>query len=282
MASQFSAIGNLRQKLKQRKDLPLTGIIINIADVMVTDALADSCDWLFYDMEHFPFSPELLRSHIMVAHGRNKPAIVRIPGPNLSYDNDILAPIYGQYIKHALDANADGIIIPQVRSAATVKEVIKDCKYPYPPSEYTPNRRGFGPTIPSNYGRIPLKEYIPRANKELFIGVNVETKECIENIEEICKVKGLDFLCMGVRDLSGSYGVPYDVMYKDKRIMDAVEKVIKVSRKYNIPLVHSPVGSIDLAKKMVDKGVEMIIVGNDIGALVKYHSDYQKKIKSKL
>eukprot|EP00483_Globobulimina_turgida_P001154 UN01156 len=112
--TQFSAIDNLREKLKQRTDLPLTGIIMKISDVMSTDALSDSCDWFFYDMEHGPFSPELLRSHIMVAHGRNKPAIVRIPGPNLSYNNNILAPIYGTYIKHALDSNADGIIIPQI------------------------------------------------------------------------------------------------------------------------------------------------------------------------
>eukprot|EP01084_Bolivina_argentea_P136552 240487_1 len=281
---QFAAIDNLRKKLKTRTDLPLTGIIINTSDPMSTDALSDSCDWFFYDMEHKPFSPQLLRTHIMVAHGRNTPAIVRIPGPNLSYNNNILSPIYGTYIKHALDANADGIIIPQVRTSVEVKEIIKDCMYPYPPNKYTSNRRGFGPTIPSNYGRIPLKDYIPNANKKLFIGVNVETKECIENIYEIAAIHRLDFLIMGVNDLCGSYGVPYEVGYNAKIIEEAVDKVIDAAKRNGKIVIYSPIGGSDvgLAKKMINKGVEMMLVGSDVGAMVKYHTNLRNKIKSKL
>ena len=89
---------------------------------------------------------------------------------------------------------------------------------------------------------------------------------------------------MGVNDLCGSFGIPYEVGYDSKIIQDAVDKVIDAGNKYNKAVIYSPINdkSIDLAKKMIAKGVPMMLVGNDIGGMVKYHQNLQQKIKSKL
>ena len=123
-------------------------------------------------------SPEVLKTHILVAHGRGKPCIVRISAPNIGGS----AASWGIFIKAALDMGADGVIVPQVRTADDVRAVVADCRYPTGGFRAAPNdarpasvpegawrqapdprsgsgstavdfrRRGFGPTTPTNYG----------------------------------------------------------------------------------------------------------------------------------
>ena len=69
----------------------------------------------------------MLKWHIMVAHGRGTPAIVRVPGPNVVGDG---SKPWGTWIKHALDSNADGVVVPQVRTPADVESIVADCRYP--------------------------------------------------------------------------------------------------------------------------------------------------------
>lgn len=58
-------------------------------------------------------------------------------------------------------------------------------------------------------GRVSLYEYLEEADRNIFVCIMCETAELVENIEEICAVDGLDSLCIGAMDLSGSLGVPY-------------------------------------------------------------------------
>lgn len=179
---QFEAIATFRQKL-QSGQVPLVGIGVQLADPTSTDALCDISDFLWFDQEHTPLSPEMLKWHIMVAHGKGCPVIVRVPGPNVVVDG---ARPWGTYIKHALDSNADGIVVPQVRSAADVVSIVSDCRYPTggnrPPPFHEPqmeglarHRRGFGPTTPMNYGRVAMSDYLAAADRNVFVAVMIET-----------------------------------------------------------------------------------------------------------
>ena len=57
------------------------GPLIGLTDPRVTDALGwgtDKVDFIWYDQEHGPMSPEALQSHIIAAHGRGIAVIVRV------------------------------------------------------------------------------------------------------------------------------------------------------------------------------------------------------------
>ena len=73
-------------------------------------------------------SMEMLRWHIIAAHGRGIPAIVRVPGPNNHAGRG--AAVWGAAIKHVLDGGCDGVVVPMVRSAEEVRAVVADCRYP--------------------------------------------------------------------------------------------------------------------------------------------------------
>lgn len=287
---QFAAIMEFREKLRQPVKLPLVGIGVQLTDPTSTDALADCSDFIWYDQEHTPMSPEMLKWHIMVAHGKGVPAIVRVPGPN-RVDGSGMAP-WSTYIKHALDSNADGIAVPQIRTKEDVLGIVADCKYPTGGQRRTPYdkaqpsskemeyrfRRGFGPTTPMNYGRIPMAEYLERADRAIFVAVMIETVEAMENLDDICSVEGLDCVIIGANDLSGALGVPYQG--EGPVTQAAVDKIIASAKRHGKYIFFST-RNPGLGMELVAKGVQILHVGSDVLASVSFQTDLVKKCKIK-
>ena len=60
--------------------------------------------------------------------------LVRVQGPNNSAAGGATGN-WGWSIKAALDSGADGVIVPQVRTADEVRSVVADCRYPTGPRE---------------------------------------------------------------------------------------------------------------------------------------------------
>mmetsp|Transcript_62336 Transcript_62336/g.182088 ORF Transcript_62336/g.182088 Transcript_62336/m.182088 type:complete len:343 (-) Transcript_62336:215-1243(-) len=282
---QFEAIKHFRQKLAQGETL--VGIGVQLADPTSTDALADCSDFIWYDTEHIPMSPEMLKWHMMVAHGKGCPAIVRVPGPNRV---DGVGRPWGMFIKHALDCNADGIAVPQIRTADDVRSVVADCRYPtggqrgppydqaQPSTKEEPNRRsrGFGPTTPMNYGRIPMADYLAAADESIFVCVMIETVEAIENIDEICSVPGLDCVILGANDLSAALGVPYQ--NEAPETLAAADKIMAAAKKHG-KYVFFSTRYPAMAKKMAAKGAQILHVGHDVLAAVSYQESLVADIK---
>jgi len=250
------------------------------ADPMSTDALADCSDFFWFDTEHINMSPSELRNHMMVAHGKGCMCFVRVPGPNRV---DGVALPWGMFIKHALDTNADGIAVPQIRTAEEVRSIVADCRYPHggsrpppydkaqPSTVEMPNRfsRGFGPTIPMNYGRIALPQYLEAADKNIFVGVMIETVEALANLEEIAAVPGLDCLVLGANDLSAALGVPYQ--NEHPKVVEATDRIIDAARRHGKRVMFST-RYPEMAKKLAAKGVQILHIGHDVLAAVSYQS----------
>src|SRR5258707_7093646 len=103
----FESIIRFRQKL-QAGQLCL-GPAITMADPLITEALADSVDFVWLDLEHAPMGAEAVKGHLLAARSKAIPAIVRVPGSGTPF------------IKPILDAGAEGVVVPQIRSVAEVR-----------------------------------------------------------------------------------------------------------------------------------------------------------------
>ena len=124
----FEAINKFKADLKSGK--VCIGPSISFADPLVTEALANSSDFIWIDLEHGAMSPEAWSGHLLACRARGLPAIVRLPGGGTSL------------VKPVLDAGADGILIPQVRTVEEVRQLVDDCRYP------PLGHRGFGHACP--------------------------------------------------------------------------------------------------------------------------------------
>ncbi len=229
------------------QDRPRVGCAIGFSDPLVTDAIASAFDFVWIDLEHSNMSPEALSGHLLAARAAGVPALVRVAAAGTPH------------IKLVADAGADGIIVPQIRTPAEVKAAVADCRYP------PLGVRGFGPRVPSRYGRLPTAEVVEAANRSLFVSVQIETREAYEALEQIVRIPGLDSVVVGPWDLSGAIGTLGDV--ESPLVLDAIRRIATVARKAGLS-VGAGMGSLPAyAAKLRGLGVQWLQVGGDSGYL---------------
>lgn len=102
-------------------------------------------------------------------------------------------------IQQSLDLGSDGVLIPYVNNAAEVKAAVSCAYYP------TKGTRSVYHPQPSNLEK-GLLGYAGSTGTELTVAIQVETADCIKNIDSICATPGLDACFLGPNDLCLSMG----------------------------------------------------------------------------
>lgn len=237
----ISHIARFREQLSSGRIC--LGVGITFSDPAVTEALCDSVDFVWIDLEHNPMSMESMMGHLIAARAGGAPAIVRVPSRDVGW------------IKRVLDSGAEGIILPQAGSAKDVKKFVSACRYP------PLGTRGYGPRRPSNYGRDGGLEYLQRANRELFVAAQIETVGALDEIEEIVGIKGLDSVVLGPQDLSGSMGLPAQPRHPD--VQEAIRLVAEKAHDAGLTVGIGMGADVGHACEAVDLGINWIQCGND-------------------
>ncbi len=156
-----------------------------------------------------------------------------------------------------MEAGAAIINVPQVEERHEAEEVVKAAKY-HPQGErgYCASSRG------TKYGfGGQTKDIFAAANERVMTMVQVESLRGVENASEICSVRGLDIVFIGLADLSQSMGLTGQIDHPD--LIDRARRVVRASRangKIAAMLVDSP----DAAKTWLEEGVGMLCCGVDI------------------
>ena len=203
-------------------------------------------DWVFIDMEHSPFDLKSLQHVLMAFSGRSTVPIVRVPW------NDRIR------IKQALDLGAEGILVPMVSSPVEAQAAMAACKYP------PMGIRGFGPWRASDYYRR-TEEYIRRANDGIILIPQIEHEDGVRQIEEILEVPGIDAVCMGPMDLSGSMGILGQLEHP--RVAEAIDRVLSAAKRRGLPVCVPMETSLETQLAWARKGANCVVAGEDHGLL---------------
>ena len=120
-------------------------------------------------------------------------------------------------VKQVLDQGVMGVIVPHVRTREETERFVRSMRYPPQRGAKYPEPRGvrgWGPTGAARYWRMTTQEYTAKADVwpldpegELVAIVMIESREAVDNIEEILSVRGLGAALIGPSDLSMSLGV---------------------------------------------------------------------------
>jgi 2-keto-3-deoxy-L-rhamnonate aldolase RhmA len=203
-------------------------------------------DWVFIDMEHSPFDLKSLQHVLIAFNGRPTVPIVRVPW------NDRIR------IKQVLDLGAEGILVPMVCSVAEARAAVAATKYP------PQGVRGFGPWRASDYYR-QTDEYIRKANDGILVVVQIEHEDGVHQIEEILDVPGIDVVCLGPMDLSGTMGILGQLEHP--RVVEAIQRVLAAAKKRALPACVPMETSIETQLAWARKGVNFVVTGEDHGLL---------------
>ncbi len=157
-----------------------------------------------------------------------------------------------------LDAGAMGVICPMVNSKAEAEMFVAACRYP------PVGRRSNGPIRAAMYGQA--SSYQRTANDEILAIPMLETREAIDNLEEILSVPGIDVIYIGPSDLSLSLGGAPVMDNEDPATLAIYDRVIgQANRRGIFPAIHS--GNPGHASRMLQRGFRFVTVSNDISLM---------------
>jgi len=201
-------------------------------------------DFCFFDMEHGNYSMETVADLIRGCKSVGIGSVIRVPH------------LETHFISRVLDAGAEGIMVPMTSKREQAERIVRYGKF-------TPlGARGFGnQTGQTDYKVLKTVEFMKEANEHTLIIAQIETKEAIENIEEILDVEGIDVGLIGPNDLSISLGVP-DLMGSEV-MTQAIDRVVQAAKKKK-KASGMHIGSIDALKKWRSKGMTVLAYSTDI------------------
>jgi 4-hydroxy-2-oxoheptanedioate aldolase len=175
-------------------------------------------------------------------------------------------------IMRLLDAGAYGIICPMINTRAECEAFVGACRYP--PQGY----RSLGPTR----ARVVMgADYAPHANAEILTIAMVETREALDNLEDIASVDGLDMIFVGTGDLLLSLTGTFGMDTEDPQVDAALDRVAEACARHNrIAGLFS--GSAEYAAKMARRGYRFVTVKTDSLLLSEYAGRVVQQTKQAL
>ena len=214
-------------------------------------------DYLTYEMEHGPFDipqlAEFMRGLVAggpTRSGHRSPAVVVTLPMNGSDEHVVNANAW--MIKQVLACGVHGILLCHAETPAAVAAFVQHCRYPF-------NRIGIGEGLDEGrrggggqasaaaiWGVSP-REYLDLADPwplnpkgELFLGLKIENKRALANVEASTKVPGIAFAEWGPGDMGMSLGFPdnHDEPYPPEMVA-ARTRVLEACKAANVAFLNT-------------------------------------------
>ncbi len=211
------------------------------AEVMANQAW----DSLTIDMQHGIVGYDTMVP-MLAAIKQAKPVMARVPW---------LEP---GIIMKTLDAGCLGIVCPMVNTGDDAERFVQAMRYP------PRGGRSFGPT------RVALHHdnYAKEANEKTIAMAMIETKEALENIDDIMSTDGLNAIYIGPADLANSLGHEPRLDPEEPEVVEAIDLILAKAKEHKLRAgLHN--GSAAYAKKMIEKGFDLVTIMSDARLLAK-------------
>lgn len=233
---------HLKKRLTEGK--PLFGVWIETGNASVAEIVGHcGYDFMILDLEHGQGDLQEAVAVLRAAQVTQTPCVVRVPAAD---------PVF---LKRILDAGFNAIMVPSVESVEEAEMVVAACQYP------PAGRRGYaaGNVRASGYGATA--DYMARANDELLLILQLESKSAVAKAAEICAVDGVDLPFLGVNDMAGSIGLLEQLDRPEVRALVAdFERAAAASGK--------PYGTVPSAgatpQDLVQAGYSLIALTSDV------------------
>ena len=152
-----------------------------------------------------------------------------------------------------LDAGAYAVICPMVNTREDAERLVAA-------THYQPRgTRSFGPVRALLYGG---EDYPKHANDTIVVFAMIETKQALDNLDDILSVKGLDAVYIGPSDLSLALGCTPTFDDVDKPVAEAIDHILAKAKEHGlVAAIHN--GTPEAALKRIEKGFQFVTVSSD-------------------
>ena len=235
------------------------GLWVSMVSAYSAEVVAGSgFDWLLIDGEHSPNDPDTVLAQLQAAAPYPTSCVVRP-----AWNDKVL-------IKRYLDVGTQTFLVPYVQNEEEAAAAVAAIRFP------TRGVRGVaGVTRASRFGRIP--NYHQRAEEEICLLVQVETREGLDNLEKIAKVDGIDGVFIGPADLAAGLGHLGDIGHSEVQstIEDAIRRIKACGK---APGILTP--DEKQARRYMELGTLFTAVGIDLMILARESEKLAQKFKA--
>ncbi len=174
-------------------------------------------------------------------------------------------------IMRMLDLGVLGIIAPMINSKEDCEKFVSYCYYP------PIGQRSFGPMRAQLiYG----SDYFEKANKNILSFAMIETKEAVDNLNEILSVPNLTGVYIGPADMSSSYGMQPKFDVKEDPVYSNIKLIAKKANEHGkIAGIHN--GTTKYAKEMIDLGFKLVTISSDFRSMSTHAQSVIDEMKDK-
>lgn len=236
---------------------PVLGTITHLKSPAAVEALgAAGLDYVMLDMEHCPMDWGDIQNAITAADAAELTPFVRVAEGTRSA------------VLHALDVGAKGVIVPCIETAEQVKALIAYAKF------QPTGARGYCMTRDGAWGYDAayaegLSGYMRESNAKTMLIPQCETIGCLEHIEDITSLPGVDGILIGPYDLSIAMGL--DGQFAHPAFRSAVARILSACRA-NGKMSMIFVGSTEDMRYRLNEGFDNILFGLDILSLIGHYA----------
>ncbi|SLN16818.1 HpcH/HpaI aldolase family protein [Pseudooctadecabacter jejudonensis] len=244
-------------KSKLQNGDTLFGLWLTLASPTVAEIAGHAgFDWCLIDGEHGPNTLQTIAAQLQALAGTPSHPIVRVP-----MGEDWM-------LKQVLDLGVQTVVVPMVNTGEQAVQVAAAVRYP------GQGTRGMGAALAraSRYGEIV--DYVSSANDQIFLFVQIESAQAVDNIDAIAATDGVDGIFVGPADLSADMG------YVGQP--DAAEVVVAIDHVYaRTKAAGKVIGTIAFDPAafpaQIQKGVQCLGLGGDAISLGTALRDLAKK-----
>ena len=148
-------------------------------------------EFVQFDAEHGPFTPESLDDLCRVADGLGLTPMARVPD------------IEDSTVLRFLDRGIMGILGPHVSTREKAERLVRACRF-------APlGTRSMGSGRGAYHGDYPSTlEYMEHANANVLVMAQLEDVSVLDDLDGILAVDGIDYYSSGPQDIAQSMGLP--------------------------------------------------------------------------
>ena len=148
-----------------------------------------------------------------------------------------------------------GIMVPNVQNTEEAQAVVSACRYG------PEGIRGAAPILlrATNYGK-DIARYQEWMENDFLLIAQIESKEAVDQIEEIAAIDGIDMLFIGPIDLSASLGQLGH--FESKAFIEAFEKIERAALAAGKLLGAIPFADWN-AERLYENGHHLVLSGAD-------------------
>lgn len=232
---------NTSAKTKLLAGQSLLGVISPTTDPTLCEYIGFvGFDFYMMDGEHGPISITEAIQMVRACELVGLPCLARIR----SVDEKLIL----QY----MDAGVVGVMMPGIQTAADVRALVDAIKYP------PMGKRGLGPVRAGDYlaGKLSQREYIDLANANTLVLPQIEDLICVENLDGMLAIDGVDGFIIGPRDLAMSMGFYDGPNHPEvKAVIDDIRQRVLAAGK----LIGTVAGTAEQARALLDQGYTIIL-----------------------